>query len=650
MRSAPWTSTRVSPGQHGGEIGDLPAVRRRLDVEAHRLHHAAADDEPLRVEMERPGQGRPGQLGGRAKQRRKRRLHRDRRIRAAAERPVDVDLPRPDGDIEARLVPQVEPALRLQHQRPLHRAIGDLRLFDGEGLRRQLEVPFRPEIGPGRARLPFGRRDAGKRDGALVGGRLALAEGERPVGRKRQRIERRGHRDFRRHRVVVAEPAEPDAHAHRPAFEDEVRLDLAGAAQRPRFDERVDVVRLPALPGAAVVDDGRAFDDLEARQRDALRVDLPGAAQRPRALLRQAGNVDAEARALQHHVDDADLAFEQRRQLHLGAEALHLQLRRLPVADADVGEAQHRRGQQPHARLALDRDRPADIGGGLPLETFGIGRPVHQVRPDEGREQDRDDETPDGYEQLVQDGSPCAAHPGSFTILPGFMMFRGSMARLIQRITSSAEPDLRFQIGHLALADPVLAGAGAVHGDGAFRKPFDQLLRRPHLGRVGRIDENAQVKIAVADMADDRRQQFQPVEVRLGLHDAIGEPRDRNAGVGGEDAGARPQSLHRVVDVVARLPELLPVLLARLPAEAVAAELRRDRAELRRLLLHAGRSAVELQEKQRALRQVEPRIGVAGAYLQLVQELDARHRDAVLDGRDHRAAGRLDGREAADRG
>ena len=46
------------------------------------------------------------------------------------------------------------------------------------------------------------------------------------------------------------------------------------------------------------------------------------------------------------------------------------------------------------------------------------------------------------------------------------------------------------------------------------------------------------------------------------------------------------------------------------------------------------------------LRQVELRIGVAGAHLQLVEKLDARHRDAVLDRRDHRVAGRLDARES----
>ena len=56
-------------------------------------------------------------------------------------------------------------------------------------------------------------------------------------------------------------------------------------------------------------------------------------------------------------------------------------------------------------------------------------------------------------------------------------MSSGSSACLIARITSSAVAMLGRKIFHLALADAVLAGAGAVHGDGAFGEPREKFLR-----------------------------------------------------------------------------------------------------------------------------------------------------------------------------
>ena len=126
-------------------------------------------------------------------------------------------------------------------------------------------------------------------------------------------------------------------------------------------------------------------------------------------------------------------------------------------------------------------------------------------------------------------------------ILPGFMMSSGSIARLIARITSSADP-ISFREIHLALPDAVLAGAGSVHGDGALGKPRNHLLGGPHLVRVIGIDEHTHMKIAVADMADDRRNELQPVEIGLGFHHAIGKPRDRHAGVGRKELDARPKA------------------------------------------------------------------------------------------------------------
>ena len=47
------------------------------------------------------------------------------------------------------------------------------------------------------------------------------------------------------------------------------------------------------------------------------------------------------------------------------------------------------------------------------------------------------------------------------------------------------------------------------------------------------------VEIAVADMADDRRDQPVRRDVALGFGDAFGEPRERHADVGGERPARR---------------------------------------------------------------------------------------------------------------
>src|SRR5262245_64199274 len=59
----------------------------------------------------------------------------------------------------------------------------------------------------------------------------------------------------------------------------------------------------------------------------------------------------------------------------------------------------------------------------------------------------------------------------------------------------------------LALADAVLAGAGAVHGECAGIEALDEGLGDGDLGGVPVIDDNPAVEIAVSRMADDRADQ-----------------------------------------------------------------------------------------------------------------------------------------------
>src|SRR3546814_7300903 len=142
---------------------------------------------------------------------------------------------------------------------------------------------------------------------------------------------------------------------------------------------------------------------------------------------------------------------------------------------------------------------------------------------------------------------------------------------------------------HLAGADAVLAGAGAAHGKGAHYHALVDALRPRHLLGDVRVDEEGQVEVAVADVAVDRRQHAGGIDVLAGLQDALGEPRDRHADVGGPALGARLYREVGEVGVVARLPQLGAVLLAGRPVEVGAAVVPGDPADQRGLQI--GRAA-----------------------------------------------------------
>jgi hypothetical protein len=83
----------------------------------------------------------------------------------------------------------------------------------------------------------------------------------------------------------------------------------------------------------------------------------------------------------------------------------------------------------------------------------------------------------------------------------------------------------------LAHADAVLAGAGAAHGDRPVDQPGVGGLGTLELVRIVRVEQEEQVKVAVADMADERCQQPCLFDVGLGLDDALGQSRDRHADI-----------------------------------------------------------------------------------------------------------------------
>ena len=64
-------------------------------------------------------------------------------------------------------------------------------------------------------------------------------------------------------------------------------------------------------------------------------------------------------------------------------------------------------------------------------------------------------------------------------------------------------------------------------------------------------------------MADDRRQKIEPFQILFGLGDAIGQPRNRHADIGGDHARAGAQRLDGPVGVMVVPSEYLEVVISR---------------------------------------------------------------------------------------
>ena len=156
----------------------------------------------------------------------------------------------------------------------------------------------------------------------------------------------------------------------------------------------------------------------------------------------------------------------------------------------------------------------------------------------------------------------------------------------------------------------MFARTGAAHGQGALDQTVIEAVGLGDFIGIVMVEHEGQVKIAVADMADQRRRQAALLNVFLGLHDAIGKPRDRHADVGRPQAATRPQCLGRIGGVMAGLPELVAFFGVGGPAKGAAAEILGNLAEHFGLFLGARLGAVEFQEQGRLHRVIEPGIGV----------------------------------------
>src|SRR3954469_11435621 len=82
-----------------------------------------------------------------------------------------------------------------------------------------------------------------------------------------------------------------------------------------------------------------------------------------------------------------------------------------------------------------------------------------------------------------------------------------------------AATELEPEEFHLAPPHPVLARAGAVHGDGPHDQALVERLNAGHLVRVLAVAEQDDVEIPIPDMADDWTVKARLGEVGLGLDD-----------------------------------------------------------------------------------------------------------------------------------
>src|SRR5262249_27969953 len=102
-------------------------------------------------------------------------------------------------------------------------------------------------------------------------------------------------------------------------------------------------------------------------------------------------------------------------------------------------------------------------------------------------------------------------------------------------------PMLDTEIFHLALADAMLASAGAIHADGTQIKSPDEFVGALDFARVFHVDHDREMEVAVADMTEHRRNQPAPLDVFSGLADAVYQSRYRHADVGRYVLRPRPQ-------------------------------------------------------------------------------------------------------------
>src|SRR3569623_827284 len=132
-------------------------------------------------------------------------------------------------------------------------------------------------------------------------------------------------------------------------------------------------------------------------------------------------------------------------------------------------------------------------------------------------------------------------------------------------------PQFGNKVFLLALTNAMLTGAGAVHAVRPLGEAMHDFVPAGQFVGIVDVAQHQAVEIAVADMADDRRDQLEVFDVLLRLGHAIGKARDRHADIGRHRPRTGADRRRRPISIMTRLPQLGAVLRARGPLECTAA-------------------------------------------------------------------------------
>jgi hypothetical protein len=130
-------------------------------------------------------------------------------------------------------------------------------------------------------------------------------------------------------------------------------------------------------------------------------------------------------------------------------------------------------------------------------------------------------------------------------------------------------------------------------------EPLVESFSLRHFFRIARIEHEADVKITVSGMANDRCRQKGAGKVFLRFGDAFGQSRNRDADIIRPELCALAQGLISVGDIMARPPKLPTILRVGSPGKIGAAMLGDDHLDRPRLFRHADLCTVEFKPQRR---------------------------------------------------
>ncbi len=396
----------------------MPSGLRGLRRQPHLAHRGVAGDDRRQVDLDAAGDGRARQVGEEVAHRGKPCADPDALLPAILAGIGETHLRAIGADQERGLRPDVE----------LSRAVGNIRLLDRSGLepeflhRQQHVVEGEAAAEPMDRNIALLRRQGEAvaldrhrlgAEGAGVDAELAgivrqsVLDAGMSIGLQHHRIGIGTRAQAHTHALlVVRQRARRQRHLRRHPVEAERAGEPPRPDQRAGGDFRVDIAQPVGAPAGGVAQRDLAVGYGQLLERDLLHVDRDAGPHRP---VEPPFLVDLDDRAgpVQPHVEDQDLAIEERRQLGIHRKALDGHRRLVALArHLDLGEGHRGKRQQARRGRSADLHIAPEDARHLALEIAAIGRPVDEIRPDQRRRQRQDDQSADGDEEPGQFNSP----------------------------------------------------------------------------------------------------------------------------------------------------------------------------------------------------------------------------------------------------